>query len=71
MVVAKKKPKKEKMKDTETDTHIIYCILKQMKQKNKNIVDEKCIQDDVVSAFNEEDKKKESVSNAKCVKHFQ
>ena len=34
------------MKDTETDTHIIYRIAKQMKQENKDIVGEKCIWDD-------------------------
>ena len=46
------------MKDIETDTHIIYCISKQMKQENKD-KNEKCIQDDNgVLAFNEEDKKK-------------
>ena len=54
---AKKKVEKEKIKDIETDTHI-YCIAKQMKQENKNIVGEKCIRDDNgVLAFNEEEKK--------------
>ena len=53
---AKKKAEKEKMKDIETDTHIIYHIAKQLKQENKAIVGKKCIWDDNgVLAFNEED----------------
>ena len=53
---AKKKAEKEKMKDIETDTHIIYHIAKQLKQENKDIVGKKCIWDDNgVLAFNEED----------------
>ena len=32
---AKKKAEKEKMKDIETDTHIIHRIAKQMKQEKK------------------------------------
>ena len=56
---AKKKAEKGKMKDIETDTHIIYGIAKQMKQENKDTVDKKCIQDDNgVLAFNEEERKK-------------
>ena len=57
---AKKKDEKEKMKDIETDTHIIYHIAKQLKQENKDIVGEKCYNrdDNGVLAFNEEDKKK-------------
>ena len=39
---AKKKDEKEKMKDIETDTHIIYHIAKQLKQENKDIVGKKC-----------------------------
>ena len=59
MFAAKKKAEKEKMKDIETETHIIYWIAKQMKQENKDIVGEKCIWDDsAVLAFNEEEKKK-------------
>ena len=56
---AKKEAEKQKMKEIETDAHITYSIGKQMKQENKDFVDEKCIWDgnDVV-AFNEEDKKK-------------
>ena len=51
--------KKEKMKDIETDTHIIYCMAKQMMQENKYIVGKKCIRDDNgVLAFNEDEKKK-------------
>ena len=38
---AKKKADKEKMKDIETDTHIIFSVAKQMKQGNKDIVVEK------------------------------
>ena len=34
---AKKKTEKEKMKDIETDTLIIYRIAKQMKQENKDM----------------------------------
>ena len=46
------------MKDTETDTHIIYLKAKQMKQENKDTVGTKCIQDDnSVLAFNEDKKK--------------
>ena len=56
--IAKKKAEKEKMKDTETDTHIIYLKAKQMKQENKDTVGTKCIQDDnSVLAFNEDKKK--------------
>ena len=56
---AKKKAEKEKMKDIETDTHIIYSIAKQMKQENKDIVGKKCFWDDNgVIAFNGDDKKK-------------
>ena len=56
---AKKKVEKEKMKDIDTDTHIIYHIAKHIKQKNKDILGEKCIRNDNgVLAFNEEDKKK-------------
>ena len=56
---AKKKAKKEKMKDIETDTHIIYLTVKQMKQENKDINGEKFILDDNgVLAFTEEEKKK-------------
>ena len=59
VLAAKKKAIKEKMKDIETDTHIIYRIAKQMKQRNKDTVGEKCIQyENGVLAFNEEDKKK-------------
>ena len=58
MFAAKKKAEKEKMKNIEPDTHIIYHIAKQMKQENKDIVGEKCIRDDNgVLAFNEEEKK--------------
>ena len=59
MFAAKKKAEKEKMKNIEPDTHIIYHIAKQMKQENKDIVGEKCIRDDnSVLAFNEEEKNK-------------
>ena len=59
MFAAKKKSEKEKMKDIKTNTHIIYRIAKQMKQKHKDIAGEKCIRDDNgVLAFNEEKKKK-------------
>ena len=59
MSAAKKKVEKEKMKDIETDTHVIYRMAKQMKQENKYIVDQKCIRDfNGVLAFNEEDKKR-------------
>ena len=55
----KKKAEKEKMKNIETDTHIIYRIAKQTKHENKDIVVDKCIWDNNgVLAFNEEDKKK-------------
>ena len=53
-----KKAEKEKMKDIENDTHIIYYKAKQMKQENKDTVGKKCIQDDNgVLAFNEDKKK--------------
>ena len=56
---AKKKAEKEKIKDIETDTHIIHCIAKQMKPENKDIVGEKFIWDDnSVLAFNEKENKK-------------
>ena len=56
--IAKKKAEQEKMKDIETDTHIIYRIAKQMKQENKDTVGKKCIQNDSgVLAFNEDNKK--------------
>ena len=59
MSAAKKKVEKEKMKDIETDTHVIYRMAKQMKQENKYIVDKTCIRDfNGVLAFNEEDKKR-------------
>ena len=58
MFVAKKKAVKEKRKDIETDTHIIYPIAKQMKQENKDIIGEKYIQDNGVLVFNEEENKK-------------
>ena len=43
MVFAARKTEKEKTKHIETDTHIICCILKQMKQE-KDIVGKKYIQ---------------------------
>ena len=47
------------MKDTETHTHIIYHVAKQMKQENKDIVGKKCIQDDNgVLIFSEEYKER-------------
>ena len=56
---AKKKAEKEKLNDIDSDSNIIYRIVKQMKQENKDIVGEKCIRDDDgVLAFNVEDKKK-------------
>ena len=56
----RKKLKKEKMKDIETDTHVIYHIAKQMKHKSKDMVAERCIQDNGVLAINEEEKKHEN-----------
>ena len=56
----KKKAEKEKMKDIETDTHVIYHIAKQMKHKSKDMVAERCIQDNGVLAINEEEKKHEN-----------
>ena len=47
------------MKDTETYTHIIYHIAKQMKQENKGIVGKRCIWDDNgVLTFSEEYKER-------------
>ena len=58
-VCSKEKTKKEKAKDIETGTHVIYHIVKQRKQENKDIVGKKSIWDgNGVLAFNEEDKKK-------------
>ena len=48
------------MKDIETDTHVIYHIAKQMKHKSKDMVAERCIQDNGVLAINEEEKKHEN-----------
>ena len=43
----------------ETDTHVVYCIVKQIKQENKDIFGKQCIRNDNgVLVFNEEDKKK-------------
>ena len=47
------------MKNIETDTYIIFCTVKKMKQENKDIVGEKRTRDENgVLAFNEEEKKK-------------
>ena len=63
---AKKKAEKEKMKDIETETHIIYRIAKQMKQENKDIVGEKCIWDDsAVLALIKKKRKKHGNSSMK------
>ena len=47
------------MKNTENDNVTVFCIAKQMRKKNKDIVSEKCIQDDSGKlAYSDEEKKK-------------
>ena len=56
---ATKKMFKKKRRKIQIDTYIIYSTAKQIEQQNKDIVGEKCIRNDnVVPAFNEEEKKK-------------
>ena len=40
---AKKKAETEKLKNGENDNITVFCIAKQMKKENKDIVGEKCI----------------------------